>query len=240
MKIIKKIIKKILRIVGWKIIKLNRKKPVSYTSPQPTKELFEVMVNSNGVLHIGAHRGMEAENYNWLNKKVIWIEAINEIFVELKDHIQNYYNQEAYCALIGDRNCEHDFYISSNDSASSSIYTFTEEIQNNNAWKDMKMINKIKKNMVTLDYFIEQNSINLKDYNHWVLDVQGSELKCLEGARDSIKFCKSIFIEISKKQYYKGGVLWNELKNFLEKNNFVLVNEPKTDHTEALFLKKSL
>ncbi len=240
MKIIKKIIKKILRIAGWKIIKLNRKKPASYTSPQPTKELFEVIVNSNGILHIGAHRGMEAENYNWLNKKVIWIEAIEEIFFELKDHIQNYYNQKAYCALIGDKICEHDFYISSNDSASSSIYKFTKEIQNNGAWKNVRMVNKIKKKMVTLDYFIKQNAIDLKDYNHWVLDVQGSELKCLEGAKESIKFCKSIFIEISKKQYYEGGVLWNELKTFLEKNNFILVNEPKRDHTEALFLKKSL
>ena len=121
MKIIKKILKKILRILGWKLIKIRRRKPISFTNSQPSKELFETMINSNGVLHIGAHRGMEAENYNWLNKRVIWIEAIDELFVELNDHVQNYYNQRAYCALIGDKNCIHDFYISNNDAASVAI-----------------------------------------------------------------------------------------------------------------------
>ena len=240
MKIIKKIIKKILRIFGWKLIKIRRRKPISFTNNQPSKELFETMINSNGILHIGAHRGMEAENYNWLNKRVIWIEAIDELFVELNDHIQNYYNQRAYCALIGDKNCIHDFYISNNDAASSSIYNFSEEIQNHSSWKNLKMIKKIKKNMTTLDNFVTQNGIDLNDYNHWVFDVQGSEFKCLQGATDSIKFCKSIHIEISKKKFYQGGVLWKELKTFLEANNFDLVNEPNENHADILFLKKSL
>ena len=44
--------------------------------------------------------------------------------------------------------------------------------------------------------------------------------------------------EISKKQYYEGGANWNEIKNYLENENFVLIDYPEKDHTEVLFVKK--
>ena len=61
----------------------------------------------------------------------------------------------------------------------------------------------------------------------------------LKGAKKILKYCKSLEIEISKKQYYEGGANWDEIKKFLENENFVLVDYPKKDHTEVLFIKKN-
>lgn len=52
-------------------------------------------------MHLGAHKGQEADIYEWFGKKVIWIEAIPEIFDQLKDNLYFYNNQKAYCLLLG-------------------------------------------------------------------------------------------------------------------------------------------
>ena len=41
-------------------------------------------MKSNGILHIGAHRGSEAPIYYWFGKDVIWIEANPKIYDDLK------------------------------------------------------------------------------------------------------------------------------------------------------------
>ena len=84
----KKIIKNILKIFGWKLIKLNTKIPKSYSYKQPEIEEIKYIINSKGVLHLGGHRGTEAAVYDWLNKKVLWIEAIPEIFKELEKKVK--------------------------------------------------------------------------------------------------------------------------------------------------------
>ena len=82
--------------------------------------------------------------------------------------------------------------------------------------------------------------INLGNYDHWIVDLQGAELHALRGAKKSLKFCNSLSIEISKKKFYeKGSTSWEELKKFLYKNNFNLTSEPQEDHCDVLFLKNN-
>ena len=60
----KKIIKKILRQLGWKLIKIKIKKPTSYAFSSPEIQDFESINKANGILHLGGHRGVEAGAYN--------------------------------------------------------------------------------------------------------------------------------------------------------------------------------
>ena len=48
--------------------------------------LFDNIVKNSksGVLHIGAHLGQEAESYDSANAKVIWVEAIPDVFKQLE------------------------------------------------------------------------------------------------------------------------------------------------------------
>ena len=127
--LLKKIIKTLLRSIGFKLIRIG---PPYRPNPygKINLETLKCMNESKGILHLGAHKGTEAEVYNWFGKKVIWIEASPKIFSFLKDNLYFYSDQRAFCALLGDQdNVKKDFYISSNDSASSSIFDFSDLVK---------------------------------------------------------------------------------------------------------------
>ena len=42
----------------------------TYTNKEPTLETIEQILKSNGIIHMGAHRGTEAPVYDWFNKKL--------------------------------------------------------------------------------------------------------------------------------------------------------------------------
>jgi len=239
----KNLIKKILRLFGWKLIKLKIKKPKSYTFAKPELQDFEYINKANGVLHLGGHRGVEAGVYNWFNKKVLWVEAIPELFEELKDNTQIYYNQVVICALLGDVDKKKTkFYLSNKDQSCSSIFDLSEEVKYKKLWKehDLKINKHIFLQMRTLDSIFDEENIDSIDYDHWIMDLQGAELLCLKGANKSIKNCRSIHIEISKKNYYEGGAKWSEINKFLNQKGFKVFKEPKNDHDDVLFIKDSL
>ena len=199
----KSFIKNILKIFGWKLVKI-RKPP----EPNPYGKLdYDVLKSMNdckGILHLGAHRGTEAEVYNWFGKNVVWVEALPSIYNELKDNLFFYKNQIPLQALLSDKDDELlDFYISNNDAACSSMSNFTDEINKSNVYmgRNFKMLKKIKIKSSTLDSLLLKNNIISSNYDHWVMDLQGAELKALKGASESIKYCKSLQIEVSKKKF---------------------------------------
>ena len=236
----KNLIKRILKYYGWKLIKL-RKPP----EPSPYSKLdinvLNSINNSNGILHLGAHRGVEAEVYNWFGKKVIWVEALPKIYKELEDNLTFFKNQKAFQAVLTNEDFrEIDFYVSNYDGACSSIYKFTENIKKSDLWsnRNHKMINSMKLKTIKLDTLLNSNNIDPKQYNHWIIDLQGSELIALKGAENSLKFCESIFVEVSKVKFYENGVIWDELKKWLNERNFYSTKEPNKDEEDILFIKK--
>jgi FkbM family methyltransferase len=239
---IKIFLKKILKNFNLKLIKLNVKKPIKHPFPTPGIKEINIIKKAKGILHIGGHRGTEAAVYDWFNKSVIWIEADPYLFDELEVNIKKHYNQKAYCALLGDKNISKiPFYISNNDGACSSIFEFSENVINRKLWKDRVFFTKKKiyLEMITLDTLVETKKIKISNFDHWIIDIQGAELLALKGAKKSLKFCKSIQIEVSKKEYYKSGANWKDVKKFLYNENYKLIENPKFDHTEVLFIKQN-
>ena len=232
-KLIKDIIKKIIRKSQWRIKKIYLNK--TYTNQKPNLDLITEIYNSSGIVHMGAHRGTEAPIYDWLHKKTIWIEANPIVFDDLKDNVCQFINQKAYNVLLYDEDDkEVNFNISNNDSASSSVYDFGEKSLSMN----LKMISKLKLNSKKFDTLVEEISLDISDYNFWILDLQGAELLALKGAKQSLKKCKSILIEISKEEYYINGAKWEELKYFLNEFGFHNKLEPESSHSDVLFTKK--
>ena len=230
----KKIIKKLLRKTDWRINKIYRNK--SYTNSYPKLELLNAMHDCKGIIHMGAHRGGEAAVYDWFNKQTIWIEANPKIIDDLKDHTSQYINQKVIQALLSDEdNKLENFNISSNDGASSSIFSFGSYKK---IHEKIKMTNVMKLKTSTLDTIIKKEQINVDKYNFWVVDLQGAELLALKGANEMIKSCKFMYIEISKEDIYKNGANWYELNDFLKKKNFIPVWEPEGIHTDVLYIKK--
>ena len=236
---IKKLLKKIFKFFGYRFIRFV---PPNKPNPFGKKDLptLEALNNSKGVFHLGAHKGTEAEVYNWFGKKVLWIEAVPYVYEQLLDNIHSYSNQKAFCALLGDEdNVEKNFYISSNNAASSSIFDFSKNTLSGKYFPDrnLKMKESILLEMSKLDTILEKNNILASDYDHWVVDLQGAELLALKGAEKSLKDCKSISVEVSTVDIYEGGVLWNELSKWLNERGFYSVSEPKNNHADILFKK---
>jgi FkbM family methyltransferase len=230
----KKIIKKLLRKTDWRINKIYRNK--SYTNSHPKLELLNAMHDCKGIIHMGAHRGGEAAVYDWFNKQTIWIEANPKIIDDLKDHTSQYINQKVIQALLSDEdNKLENFNISSNDGASSSIFSFGSYKK---IHEKIKMTDVMKLKTNTLDTIIKKEQINIDKYDFWVVDLQGAELLALKGANEMIKSCKFMYIEISKENIYKNGANWNELNEFLKKKNFIPVWEPEGIHTDVLYIKR--
>lgn len=234
-------LKKILYFFGWRLEKIYVQKETVW----PTLKTEELMAlkSSNGIFHLGAHRGQEAPIYDWFGKKVIWIEANPSIFLDLKINIKKFIKQKCFCYLITNKtNQEYEFKISNNDGASSSIFDFGElSTGKKNIWPEKKALifnEKIKLKSISIDDFVEKHSINISEYNHWVLDLQGSELLGLQGAIKSLKHCNSLLVEVSRGEIYKNGPQYDELKKFLSTFNFFPSWELQTHHDNMLFKKK--
>ena len=233
-KILKKSIKSLLNKTNWRLKKIYRNK--SYTNIKPRKELLNAMHDCNGIIHMGAHRGGEAPIYDWFNKKAIWIEANPEVILDLKENVTQFINQKVIQALLSNKDDKMvSFKISSNDGASSSIFSFGSY---NEIHKNIKMVKTINLKTVKFDTVVKNNKIKINEYNFWTIDLQGSELLALEGAKESLINCKFIYVEVSKKEIYEGGAKWDDLNDYLLKNNFYLAWEPKETHTDVLYIKK--
>jgi FkbM family methyltransferase len=231
-KLIKRIIKYLLYKTSWRLKKIYKNK--GYVHEKPNLDSVLSLYNSKGIIHMGAHRGGEATVYDWFQKKTLWIEANPLIIKDLQDHVNQFPNQKVIQALLSDKDGEKlDFKISNNDSASSSIFDFGQE----SIQKNLRMISNLKIKSQTLDMIVEREKIEISEYDYWILDLQGAELLTLQGAKKSLKNCKFILVEISKSEYYVNGAKWENLKNFLNTNNFFEKWEPKENHTDVLFVK---
>jgi len=124
------------------------------------------------------------------------------------------------------------FFVSDNDGASSSIFKFGKDSVN------LRIIEKKLLKTITLDSLLKKNNIEPKDYDFWVIDLQGVELLALKGAKKSLKHCKAILIEISKKEQYINGAKWKEVKKMLNEFNFKNKEEPTSSHQDVLFVKQ--
>ena len=238
-KFIKKILKYIFRRFNWRFEKLYQRS--DYNLETPNLKLLACLSKSKGVFHLGAHRGEEAPIYEWFGKKVIWVEANPVIFDELKDNLVKYKYQKAYKALIYNKDHDEiDFYLSSNDYASSSIFKFGDlSVGKNSLWSKKRLEHKFKLRLktITIDTLIKINLLDISAYNHWVIDLQGAELLALQGAEQALKTCNSIYIEVSKGDVYQKGAQWEEVKNFLKKNNFFPNWDLDGAHSNVLFTK---
>jgi FkbM family methyltransferase len=218
---------------------LNKKNIFYYTSVESRNYhtinfLREKIISTTGgVLHIGAHEGQEASQYSNLKVRVMWVEAIPEIFKVLSDKISTYPNQKAICALLGSKNADKvRFYLSSNESQSSSIYRFGNDIR----FTDLEMVNSIVLRMKKLSSLFTAKTISI--YPHWVIDVQGAELEVLKGAGKLLDHCYSAEIEVTSRNLYAGGANAKDVINFMRLNGFIILQEHKIgSHEDLLFIR---
>lgn len=198
------------------------------------------MNSKKNILFIGANNMNEILNYTDNYQNGIFIEALPEVFINLKTNLQ--YANEKYktnyiplnCLICDKEDKEYTFNIFSNGGASSSIYESNPSIWK---WASVKKTSELKLKSTTIENVLkEQNWENLR-YD-LVLDVQGAELDVLKGFNiHNFKNIDKIITEISTREFYKNGVLFDDLNKFITNIGFKLDSPPTSDHCDVVYTR---
>lgn len=193
---------------------------------------------ARGVLHVGAHLGQERDEYARRDLPVVWVEAHPILYRRLVDNLMAYPHQTALRGLIADVDGRQvEFGRSANvNGESSSMYPFGAHAHA--LWPDQElfMIEHVTLPTVTLDSLLAEEEIEPGDYDFWTVDVQGAELRALQGGEYSLRACRALLLEVSTVEIYRGGALWPELKDYLASRGFAPAWTPARPHDDVLFL----
>ena len=170
----------------------------------------------NGVLHVGAHEGLEIEHYKDYNfNKIYFFEPQKNIYQKLLNNVSQYDNVECFNFALGSEN-KLDYINKSkgNDGLSSSILKPDLHLK---VQPSIKFDNKEEIEIKRYD------SLKIQQVNFLTLDVQGYELEVLKGFGQELKNLKFIFTEINTKFLYKENALVKDLDNYLSDYGFIRV-----------------
>ena len=203
----------------------------------PMNEIESILNKKiNGVIHVGANYGEEANEYirNNINN-VIWIEPLSFGFNQLKQ-LQDEYNHKIFNCAIGNIDGELEMYVTSNNVSSSLRDLGTHKYMSPDCIITNKEIVKVYK----LDTLISKYNINMSDYNLLNIDTQGTEDQVLEGADKNLANFDALYIEVNDKNVYVGCKTKNEIRSYLKDKGFELKLERKINllQYEHLYIKK--
>ncbi|MDY7005637.1 MAG: FkbM family methyltransferase [Cyanobacteriota bacterium] len=208
----------------------------AYILPSPSPKQIAIK-SSKGIIHIGGNQGQEAEFYATHNKSVIWIEALPQVFELLEKKIAKYPNQQAINALVTDTDGKEYKFNVSNNSVSSSLFEFGDA--KDKLYPHLTMVDAARLVGKTLSTIYHEFNIDVSKFDFLLLDVQGAELMVLKGAESILHNFKYILTEVSTVNIYKNGVLWDELKAFLNQKGFKeTTSETPNKHGDVLFISE--
>lgn len=190
----------------------------------PVKELMQHVPNgkllTKGIIHVGANTGQEADMYcNMGLTDQVWIEAIPDVHARLiknlksKPYIKSSCIKACVSNVVGE---EVEFNVSNNDAQSSSFLQLGTHKQ---VHPEVHYIRSFKAVTTTLDTLF-MPTIASMDYKFLAMDVQGAELKVLQGATQLLKQIQYVYAEVNKEELYKGCALIGDLDDLLLRKGF--------------------
>ena len=165
-------------------------------NPTATDLLKRYKLEANSVLHIGAHYGEEADEYSAFGiKRGVFIEGDPLVFPKLIMNLERFENFQGIRAMLSNSTSKVNFFRASNEGSSSSILRPAGHIQDR---PDILFEQPVFIETVPLD------SLNLGVFELIVIDVQGAELKVINGGRNTIAKAKAIWVEVNSGNMYEG------------------------------------
>lgn len=151
----------------------------------------------DGIIDVGANIGQFAfmAHLVWPHIPIYSFEPDNECFVQLKGNFKRYsIPGDCFQIALSDQPGVRKLFIYDNRANNSFLKRYDSE----------KMeINHVDVITETLDGFMENLSITRRPLLK--IDVQGFELSVIHGARELIKRCKYVILEVSFQQSYQGS-----------------------------------
>jgi len=177
-------------------------------------------IQPDGVLHLGANTGQEAEAYHRHGiKQVIWVEALPDLFHRLEQNVKQFPGHRSLCACVSDTDGkEVPFFVASNGGQSSSFLKFGTHEQEHPSVHFTRQVNMVT---VRVDTLLKEKGIQLEG-NGWFLnaDLQGAELLALKGMGDLLWKFEHAYIEVNTRELYVGCPFVGEIDAYLRDFGF--------------------
>jgi len=179
-------------------------------------------LNIKGILHVGAHHAEEKESYNECNiNNVVWIDGNEELIPLIKEKLNNLNSQDLVLNyLVCDKDGEELQFHITNNTQSSSVLDFD---KHKIYYPGIDFIKTVTKKAYSLKFIIDENNIDMKNFNMLNLDLQGVELKALRGMGEYLRHIDYIYTEVNNDSIYKDNDLIVSIDEFLKGYNFIRV-----------------
>jgi len=185
---------------------------------------FNRLVNTygkpNGILHVGANKGQEALIYHQHVSRVVWVEALPSVYIELVRHV-NGYGDQCILACVGDVDGKDVTFHESNNEAQSS--SFLNLGTHKTAHPEVKYIKDHNMKTVRLDTLYKSHNISGLDF--LAMDIQGAELLALKGLGQRLNEFKWVYLEVNIDYLYEGCALLPEITEYLKSFGFKKMEE---------------
>lgn len=213
---IKKIIKRVFRSKGFTIVPINEYQE----KLEKVKYNWLVALDFTCIIDVGASNGGFARKARGLfpQTKIFSFEPMPAVYEELNQHFLQDNNFRSYNIACSDVRGSVDFFVSSNQGSSSLLDMGNAHKE---AYPGSAEITKIHVNTDTLDNILLTEKTG--DMIFLKMDVQGGEMKVLEGAPEILKKVSLIFTEVSFIELYEGQPLVNEMIRYLAERGFLLM-----------------
>jgi len=234
---IKKFVSKLLRFFGYEI---QRHSSTSYSLKEPFYHFRNLLDNSQPVIFdVGAYIGDTIEQFksSFPKSYIHAFEPFDESFSILKNRFQK--TEKLFLNNIAVENhssSNANMYITQNKGSSSLLQPTkgANEFWEGNPLSTQK---EVKVETITIDSYCQKHNIETIDILK--IDVQGSELKVLQGAALMIqeRRVKLIFTEISIAPNYKGQSEIDQIIKFLRENKYKIFNFFKMKHKQGKLIE---
>jgi FkbM family methyltransferase len=205
----------------------------------PFSHLFEKYeLHPESILHIGANSGQEADEYDKLGiKKVVWVEALPDVFSKLVQHVKHRPGHLPLQACVSEEDGDWiKFNVANNQGQSSSILPFgTHSVEH----PTVKFTHQIAMQTVRIDTLLMKHGIWIEKGSFLNIDLQGAELLALKGMGRFLDQFASAYLEVNVKPLYQGCALLPEMDSFLAGKGFKRVETKMTGSGwgDALFIR---
>lgn len=182
--------------------------------------LAEVIRNNRltitGVVHVGAHRCDEAEDYQRAGiPSVVWIEGDPELIPRCQKRARRFPGHSVIEAVVTDVDHGQTTFHRANNWQSSSILALGTHEQ---ASPEVHYVGDVTLPTRTLDSLVAEHGLTGNLLN---IDVQGADLMVLQGGREFLRGVDCVYAEMNVDELYVGcGRLW-EMDDFLTAHGFL-------------------
>jgi FkbM family methyltransferase len=196
---------------------------------------FLLRPGARTVFEIGACQGEDTILYAqaFPRARIYAFEPLPENFAVLRQSLANCDRAQAWQLALGDTRGEAVFHVSSGvpasglsaqDSAvsrSSSLLAPSAERPESLDWLEFR--HSIRVRTDTLDNFCREHGIERIDFIH--MDVQGAELKLLNGAKRMLPRIRAIWMEVAFEKTYEGQPLEPETTRWMAERGFRKIHQ---------------